>query len=52
MGTETTIPKELHDVLCENLDRLYRFAYNRTRDAYKAEDLTQEIALSAMRSYS
>ena len=43
--------KELNDILCEQLDRLYRFAYNRTRDVYKAEDLTQEIALSAIRSY-
>ena len=43
--------KELHDVLCGQLDRLYKFAYNRTRDAYKAEDLVQEIALSAIRSY-
>ena len=43
--------KELHDVLCEQLDRLYQFAYNRTRDSYKAEDLTQEIVLSALRSY-
>lgn len=43
--------KELHDILCEQLDRLYKFAYNRTRDAYKAEDLVQDIALSAIRSY-
>ena len=43
--------KELNDILCEQLDRLYKFAYNRTRDAYKAEDLTQEIVLSAIRSY-
>ena len=43
--------KELNDILCEQLDRLYKFAYNRTRDAYKAEELTQNIALSAIRSY-
>ena len=42
---------ELHDVLCEQLDRLYKFAYNRTRDVYKAEDLVQDIVLSAIRSY-
>jgi len=42
---------ELHDILCSQLDRLYKFAYNRTRDAYKAEDLVQEIVLSAIRSY-
>ncbi|MCL2816109.1 MAG: sigma-70 family RNA polymerase sigma factor, partial [Oscillospiraceae bacterium] len=43
--------KELSDILCKQLDRLYKFAYNRTRDAYKAEDLTQDIVLSAIRSY-
>ena len=43
--------KELHEILCAQLDRLYKFAYNRTHDAYKAEDLVQEIALAAIRSY-
>jgi RNA polymerase sigma-70 factor (ECF subfamily) len=43
--------KDLNDILCEQFDRLYKFAYNRTRDAYKAEDLTQDIVLSAIRSY-
>ena len=45
------LEKEFYDILCGQLDRLYRFAYNRTRDAYLAEDLTQDIVLSAIRSY-
>ncbi len=43
--------KELADLITSELDKLFRFAYNRTNDVFKAEDLTQEIVLTAIRSY-
>ena len=43
--------KELDDVIVEELDSLYRFAFSRTRDAYKAEDITQNIVLKAYHAY-
>jgi len=41
----------LHDVLTAQLDRMYRFAYTRTRDTYRAEELTHNIILAAIRSH-
>lgn len=40
-----------HEIIINELDRLYRFAYNRTHDAYRAEDITQDIILTAYQSY-
>ena len=37
----------LDTIITEELDKLYRFAYRETRDAYRAEDLTQDIVLKA-----
>ena len=34
---------ELTELLSAQLDRLYRFAYNRLHDEGAAEDLTQDI---------
>ena len=42
---------ELDKLIASEFERLYRFAYNRTHDAYKAEDMTQDIVLSAYRAY-
>ncbi len=38
------------EILLSQLDRLYRFAYNRLHDEYAAEDLTQDIVEAALRS--
>ncbi len=43
--------KELSELLSSQLDRLYRFAYNRLHDEFAAEDLTQDIVECAIRSY-
>lgn len=43
--------KSLDDVIVQELDSLYRFAFSRTRDAYKAEDITQNIVLRAYQAY-
>ncbi len=43
--------KGLDDVIVEELDKLYRFVYTRTRDAYTSEDVTQNIVLNAYRAY-
>ena len=45
------LEKELDELIVSQLERLYRFAYNKTHDEYKAEDLTQDIILTAARSY-
>jgi len=37
----------LDTVIAAELDKLYRFAYRKTGDAYRAEDLTQDIVLKA-----
>lgn len=42
---------ELTDLLTSQLERLYRFAYNRLHDEAAAEDLTQDIVECALRSY-
>ena len=42
---------ELINLITSNLDRLYRYAYKRTRDSYKAEDMTQDIILCACKAY-
>lgn len=42
--------EQLDDYIINNLDKIYRFAYNRLRSEYDAEDLTQEIILTAMRN--
>ena len=43
--------QELTELLTSQLDRLYRFAYNRLHDEFAAEDLTQDIVETAIRSY-
>ena len=43
--------QELNELLTSQLDRLYRFAYNRLHDESAAEDLTQDIVECAIRSY-
>lgn len=43
--------QELTELLTSQLDRLYRFAYNRLHDEFAAEDLTQDIVECAIRSY-
>jgi len=45
------VNSELDNIIESELDRLYRFAYNRTHDSYKAEDITQDIVLNAYRAY-
>ncbi|MBO4931615.1 MAG: sigma-70 family RNA polymerase sigma factor, partial [Clostridia bacterium] len=42
---------ELNELLTSQLDRLYRFAYNRLHDEGAAEDLTQDIVECAIRAY-
>lgn len=42
---------ELDEIIVSELDRLYRFAYNRVNDEYKAEDIVQDIVLTAYRAY-
>jgi len=42
---------ELTQLLTSQLDRLYRFAYNRLHDEGAAEDLTQDIVECAIRAY-
>lgn len=42
--------QNLNEILLSQLDRLYRFAYNRLHDEYAAEDLTQDIVEAALRS--
>ncbi len=42
---------ELSELLTSQLDRLYRFAYNRLHDEGAAEDLTQDIVECAIRAY-
>lgn len=42
---------ELETVIVSELDRLYRFAHNRVRDEYKAEEIVQDIVLTAYRAY-
>ncbi len=43
--------QELTDLITSQLDRLYRFAYNRLNDEFAAEDMTQDIVEAAVRSY-
>ncbi len=43
---------ELDSIITEEMDRLYRFAYNRLRNEFKAEDAVQDIVLTAYRAYS
>ncbi|MGN1345969.1 MAG: RNA polymerase sigma factor [Eubacteriales bacterium] len=43
--------QELTELLTSQLERLYRFAYNRLHDEFAAEDLTQDIVECAIRSY-
>jgi len=43
--------RELDEILVSELDRLYRFAYHRVRDEYKAEDTVQNIVLTAYGAY-
>lgn len=40
----------LENYITENLDRIYRFSFNRLRNEYNAEDLTQDIIFTAMRN--
>ena len=42
---------ELENIITAEMDKLYRFAYNRLRDEYKAEDAVQDIVLTAYRAY-
>ena len=42
---------ELENIITAEIDRLYRFAYRRLRDEYKAEDAVQDIVLTAYRAY-
>lgn len=41
----------LDQTIIKELDRLYRFMYRRTHDAYRAEDLTHDVILTAYRIY-
>lgn len=41
----------LDTIITAELDKLYRFAYRETKDAYRAEDLTQDIVLRAYTAY-
>lgn len=43
---------ELDAIILAELDRLYRFAYNRTHDTYRSEDITQNIVLNAYRAFT
>ena len=42
---------QLEQVLLSQLDRLYRFAQKRVRDEYKAEEIVQDIVVTAYRAY-
>ena len=42
---------ELDDLIVAQLDSLYRFVSRRIRDEYKAEDIVQNIVLTAYRAY-
>ena len=42
---------ELDRIITTEMDRLYRFAYNRLHDEFKAEDAVQDIVLTAYRAY-
>lgn len=41
----------LRGLIIENMDRIYRFAYRRTGETYRAEDLSQEIILQIIRAW-
>lgn len=42
---------DINEILLAELDMLYRFAFNRTRNEYKAEELVQEICAAALYAY-
>lgn len=42
--------EQLNVYIMDNLDKIYRFAYNRLRNEYNAEDMAQDIILTAMRN--
>lgn len=43
--------REFEELTYPHLDALYRFAFQRVRDVYQAEDLVQEVCLKAYRSF-
>lgn len=51
MSFERKEVTQLEQVILSEMDRLYRFAHNRVRDEYRAEEIVQDIVLTAYRVY-